>query len=87
MSTSRAAGGERVPSEAPDSGTPCLCGAGREEDCTPADCEADWYDDGDDDFRCPTCKGRGTVNPLTAPPDFFCVGTTDCPTCDGTGRF
>jgi DnaJ-class molecular chaperone len=34
---------------------------------------------------CRTCKGRGTVNPLTAPADFFCVGTTDCPTCDGTG--
>ena len=36
--------------------------------------------------ECPTCKGRGTVNPLTAPKDFFCVGTTDCPHCDGTGR-
>lgn len=45
-------------------------------------------DDGDDDFdECPTCKGRGLVNPLTAPDKFFCVGTTDCPDCDGTGRF
>lgn len=35
---------------------------------------------------CPTCHGRGTVNPLTAPKDFFCVGTTDCPTCDGSGE-
>lgn len=34
---------------------------------------------------CPTCMGRGTVNPLTAPKDFFCVGTADCPDCDGTG--
>jgi DnaJ-class molecular chaperone len=40
----------------------------------------------DDYFWCPTCRGKGTVNPLTAPPDFFCVGTTDCPTCDGTGE-
>lgn len=37
-------------------------------------------------FECSTCKGRGTVNPLTAPPGFFCVGTTDCPDCDGTGE-
>jgi hypothetical protein len=40
-----------------------------------------------DYFQCPTCHGRGTVNPLTAPADFFCVGTTDCPTCDGSGVF
>lgn len=50
----------------------------------------DDYDDADDQFAdddpCPTCKGDGTVNPLTAPADFFCAGTTDCPTCDGTGR-
>lgn len=38
------------------------------------------------DDRCPTCKGKGTVNPLTAPDDFFCTGTTDCPTCDGSGE-
>lgn len=43
----------------------------------PIDCECD---------ECPTCKGRGTVNPLTAPERFFCAGTTDCPHCDGTGR-
>lgn len=35
---------------------------------------------------CPSCKGRGTVNPLTAPEGFFCVSTTDCPTCDGSGE-
>lgn len=35
---------------------------------------------------CPTCKGTGTVNPLTAPADFFCASTTDCPHCDGTGE-
>lgn len=44
-------------------------------------------DDLDEDFdQCPTCKGKGTVNPLTAPADFFCVGVADCPHCDGTGR-
>lgn len=36
--------------------------------------------------QCPTCKGRGTVNPLTAPKDFFCTGTTECPDCDGSGE-
>jgi DnaJ-class molecular chaperone len=44
------------------------------------------YELGDDFDRCPTCKGGGTVNPLTAPPDFFCAGVADCPHCDGTGR-
>ena len=43
--------------------------------------------DGDEiDLSCPTCRGRGTVNPLTAPKDFFCVGPTECPHCDGTGE-
>jgi DnaJ-class molecular chaperone len=37
-------------------------------------------------FECPTCRGSGTVNPLTAPQGHFCVGTTDCPTCDGFGE-
>lgn len=53
-----------------------------------SDCD---YQDDDaeypDDEPCPTCKGRGTVNPLTAPKDFFCLGTTLCPHCDGTGDF
>lgn len=35
--------------------------------------------------KCPTCNGRGVVNPLTAPEWFFCVGSTTCPTCEGTG--
>jgi len=58
-------------------------------------CEA-WrpYQDDDDEMDagfeppldCPTCNGRGTVNPLTAPENFFCVGTTDCPMCDGSGE-
>lgn len=39
----------------------------------------------EEDEPCPTCHGRRTVNPLTAPPGFFCVSTTDCPTCDGDG--
>lgn len=37
-------------------------------------------------FECPTCNGRGVVNPLTAPSGYFCTGTTDCPSCDGTGE-
>lgn len=37
-------------------------------------------------MRCPTCNGRGTVNPLTAPKGFFVAATTTCPTCDGTGE-
>lgn len=44
------------------------------------------YEDDEVDLSCPTCKGRGVVNPLTAPADFFCVGSTDCPHCDGTGE-
>lgn len=36
--------------------------------------------------NCPTCKGRGTVNPLTAPAGYFCTGMTDCPDCDGSGQ-
>lgn len=35
---------------------------------------------------CPTCKGSGTINPLTAPPGFFCAVPTTCPDCDGTGE-
>lgn len=43
----------------------------------------------DHDFEpipCPTCKGSGTVNPLTAPNWYFCIGTTTCPACEGTGE-
>lgn len=36
---------------------------------------------------CPTCKGRGTINPLTAPAGTVVLGTTICPDCDGTGEF
>lgn len=35
---------------------------------------------------CWTCKGRGFVNPLTAPKDMFVTGTATCPDCDGTGE-
>lgn len=37
---------------------------------------------------CPSCHGSGYVNPLSKvrTPEFFCVSTTDCPDCDGTGR-
>lgn len=40
---------------------------------------------GDDLAKCPTCCGSGTVNPLTAPSNFVCIGTTPCPTCEGFG--
>ena len=54
------------------------------------DDDYDAIDERDDPpVDCPTCKGRGTVNPLTAPnrPDFLCLGTTTCPDCNGTGEF
>lgn len=45
------------------------------------------FSDVDYDFvRCPTCKGAGTVNPLTAPRGFFCAVTTTCPDCEGSGE-
>lgn len=39
-----------------------------------------------DEGPCPTCKGKGRVNPLTAPIWFFCLAGEDCPTCDGSGE-
>lgn len=48
---------------------------------------------GDDDFEedqeCPTCRGKGTVNPLTPnlPEGFLCLGTDTCPRCEGSGRW
>ena len=52
--------------------------------------EDDSYMEPDPEFEavpCPTCKGQGVVNPLTAPSWFLCVSTTTCPACDGTGEF
>lgn len=49
----------------------------------------EFYDGDDDDYEmlpCPTCRGDGTVNPLTAPAGYVCFVTTECPTCDGTGE-
>lgn len=34
---------------------------------------------------CPTCKGSGVINPLTAPAGWVVFVTTSCPMCDGTG--
>ncbi|WP_367575717.1 zinc finger domain-containing protein [Pelagibius litoralis] len=48
--------------------------------------DSHWLEDEDEDISCPTCKGSGYVNPLTAPKGFFCVSTTECPHCDGTGE-
>lgn len=45
----------------------------------------------DDDYElpepppCETCNGSGTINPLTAPDDYFCVSTETCPSCGGDG--
>ncbi len=70
----------------------CVCGAQVEPcpKCDGGDFILGDYDDPeeiwDDDFDCGTCRGTGFVNPLTAPADFFCTGTTDCPSCDGSGR-
>jgi DnaJ-class molecular chaperone len=52
--------------------------------CDFCDCMPD-YDDEDCDEECPTCRGRGTVNPLTA--DYFCVSTEPCRDCDGKGTW
>lgn len=46
----------------------------------------EFIDDEEDYFQCTTCKGRGTVNLLTAPDYFFCTGNSDCPDCDGSGK-
>lgn len=65
-----------------------LCEACGIEDTTPdsveCECEAIAYRQGLDD-QCPTCRGAGTVNPLTAPPRFLALSTTQCPTCEGLG--
>ena len=44
------------------------------------------FDEDQDLIQCPSCRGTGYVNPLTAPSGFFCATTTQCPTCDGTGE-
>ena len=69
----------------------CVCGDQVEPcpECDGGDLILGDYDDPDEDDdwdQCPTCNGCGTVNPLSAPADFFRAGTTDCPSCDGLGR-
>ena len=39
-----------------------------------------------DPIPCATCKGSGIVNPLTAPPWYFCAVQMACPACDGSGE-
>lgn len=34
---------------------------------------------------CPCCHGSGVVHPLTSPSWFLCLGTSECPVCDGRG--
>jgi len=48
--------------------------------------DLDELDDDYDFVPCPTCRGSGFVNPLTCPPSMFCVGTTECPSCEGSGE-
>lgn len=50
------------------------------------DDEEYWPAEDDEDLQCHDCKGTGYVNPLTAPKGFFCVSTTECPSCEGTGE-
>lgn len=35
--------------------------------------------------QCSTCKGVGSLNPLTAPPHILCLSTMTCDDCGGTG--
>lgn len=68
-----------------------VCGKCREKQAKALEEELADYDDDyayDDDDECPTCRGRGTVNPLTPnlPKDFLCLGTQTCPCCDGSGH-
>lgn len=52
----------------------------------PNDTEDFEYEDQQDE--CPTCNGKGTINPLTAPYWIQPIFTTQlCPDCDGTGYF
>lgn len=76
--------------------SPCIywpgCLSPHEGGCSdcPAEIEdddhGDPYDASEDWPECPTCKGGGTVNPLTAPSWFLCLSATTCPDCDGTGE-
>jgi hypothetical protein len=51
------------------------------------DHENDFHEQDDESAdECPVCHGRETINPLTAPDGVFCIGTTECPLCDGLGR-
>ena len=49
-----------------------------------------YYDDWENEetYKCPTCRGTGEVNALTAPRDmpYFVASYADCPHCDGTGE-
>ena len=49
--------------------------------------EEDFWRDFDCEPECPTCRGTGIVNALTAPKDmpYFVASHADCPHCDGAG--
>jgi DnaJ-class molecular chaperone len=61
----------------------CVC---RQRSVASDQCYGCEPEEDDADFKCPVCRGGGSVNPLTAPKGFFCTGTTDCPACDGSGE-
>mgnify|MGYP001562216643 CR=1 FL=1 len=57
---------------------------GQEQEC--GGCGPDEPYDDEPIELCPTCRGVGTVSPLTAPLGFFCAVVTECPICNGTGE-
>lgn len=39
------------------------------------------------EYPCLTCRGSGYINPLTSPPGHLCLGSEECPSCEGTGNY
>ena len=57
----------------------CMPGEHFESECHTAEMLDLAYED-----ACPTCKGTGRVNPLSAPQGYFVASASDCPHCDGS---